>query len=192
MLDGVERPVSPVLVLDAAPAPAVDVATVQAAQAGDHAAFGRLHARYARMVHAILLARVPRDDAEDLVQEVFLTAFDRVAGLREPQTFGGWLATIARHRATDFLRRRRETDPLSDQIPGPRPYAAAEALEAAEVLRAIRALPEAYRETLIMRLCEGMSGPEIAAQCGLEPGSVRVNLHRGMRLLREKLGIPNE
>ena len=57
------------------------------------------------------------------------------------------------------------------------------------MLEAIRALPEAYRETLVMRLCEGMSGPEIAAATGLEPGSVRINLHRGMKLLREKLGI---
>jgi RNA polymerase sigma-70 factor (ECF subfamily) len=55
------------------------------------------------------------------------------------------------------------------------------------VLRAIRSLPEAYRETLALRLVEGMSGPEIAEQTGLTPASVRVNLHRGMLLLKEKL-----
>ena len=60
--------------------------------------------------------------------------------------------------------------------------------EAAEALEAIRALPEAYRETLVLRLVEGMTGPEIAARTGLQPASVRVNLHRGMKLLREKLG----
>jgi RNA polymerase sigma-70 factor (ECF subfamily) len=61
------------------------------------------------------------------------------------------------------------------------------------VLRAIRELPEAYRETLILRLVEGMSGPEIATRTGLTPGSVRVNLHRGMKQLREKLGwSPND
>ena len=54
------------------------------------------------------------------------------------------------------------------------------------MLAAIQGLPEAYRETLVMRLCEGMSGPEIAEVTGLEPGSVRINLHRGMKLLREK------
>jgi len=57
------------------------------------------------------------------------------------------------------------------------------------VLRTIRSLPEAYRETLILRLVEGMTGPEIAARTGLTPGSVRVNLHRGMKQLREKLGL---
>ena len=49
----------------------------------------------------------------------------------------------------------------------------------------IRGLPEAYRETLIMRLVEGMTGPEIAKVTGLTPQSVRVNLCRGMKMLRE-------
>ena len=53
----------------------------------------------------------------------------------------------------------------------------------------IRELPEAYRETLVLRLVEGMTGPEIAGRTGLTPASVRVNLHRGMKLLREKLGF---
>ena len=56
------------------------------------------------------------------------------------------------------------------------------------MLDAIRKLPDAYRDTLLMRLVEGMSGAEIADRSGLSAGSVRVNLHRGMKLLREKLG----
>jgi RNA polymerase sigma-70 factor, ECF subfamily len=59
---------------------------------------------------------------------------------------------------------------------------------ARRALEAVQSLPEAYRETLILRLVEGMSGEEIAARTGLSPGSVRVNLHRGMKMLREKLG----
>ena len=61
------------------------------------------------------------------------------------------------------------------------------AAEAARALTAIRALPEAYRQTLMLRFVEGMTGPEIAARTGLTPGSVRVNLHRGMQLLRGAL-----
>ena len=60
-------------------------------------------------------------------------------------------------------------------------------LDAQYALAAIRALPEAYRETLMLRLVEGLDGPEIAARTGLTPGSVRVNLHRGMALLRTAL-----
>jgi RNA polymerase sigma-70 factor (ECF subfamily) len=55
------------------------------------------------------------------------------------------------------------------------------------ILALVRSLPETYREPLILRLVEGMTGPEIAARTGLTPGSVRVNLHRGMQQLREKL-----
>ena len=51
----------------------------------------------------------------------------------------------------------------------------------------IRSLPEAYRETLVLRLVEGMTGPEIAKRTGLTAASVRVNLHRGMKMLREQL-----
>ena len=158
--------------------------TIRAAAAGDREAFGQLYACYFRMVHAVLLGRVPRRDVDDLVQDVFLTAFTRLKGLREPAEFGGWLATIARNRATDHLRRSHEQVELPDELPG------GEAIEAdtLAVLDAVRKLPDAYRETLLMRLVEGMTGAEIADRAGLTEGSVRVNLHRGMALLREKLG----
>ena len=57
-----------------------------------------------------------------------------------------------------------------------------------EAFDAIRSLAPAYRETLVLRLVEGLTGPEIAERTGLTPDSVRVNLHRGFKLLREKLG----
>ena len=62
--------------------------------------------------------------------------------------------------------------------------------EALAALAVIQTLPEAYRETLVLRLVEGMTGPEIAARTGLTPASVRVNLHRGMKQLRERLEAP--
>ena len=55
------------------------------------------------------------------------------------------------------------------------------------MLAVIQSLPAAYRETLVLRLVEGMTGEEIAEQTGLTSGSVRVNLHRGMKRLREAL-----
>jgi RNA polymerase sigma-70 factor (ECF subfamily) len=158
-----------------------------AARAGDRAAFAALHERYGRMVHAVLLARVPAGVADDLVQDVFVAALERIGELRAVEAFGGWLAQIARHRAVDHLRARRAEAPFeADAVVAGGQVAA----EAREALAAIRALPEAYRETLLMRLCEGLTGPEIAERTGLTPGSVRVNLHRGMQLLRARLGIP--
>jgi RNA polymerase sigma-70 factor (ECF subfamily) len=119
------------------------------------------------------------------VQEVFLTALRKLDTLRDAERFGPWVAMIARNRAMDFHRRARATEELRDELShAPRPLA-----EAAEALEIIRGLPEAYRETLVLRLVEGMTGPEIAARTGLRPASVRVNLHRGMKLLRERLGL---
>lgn len=165
---------------------------IRSAVGGDQRAFAALHARYAAMVHAILLARLPPSDAEDQVQEVFLLAWRRLGQLEEPAGFGAWLAAIARHRAVDVLRRRRPTEPLVPTMSDVARASSADVAEAHHVIAMIQTLPEAYRETLVMRLCEGMSGPEIAEVTGLEPGSVRINLHRGMKLLRDKLGIPHK
>jgi RNA polymerase sigma-70 factor, ECF subfamily len=159
-------------------------ADVRAVARGDSEAFSRVYAAYGRLVRAILLGRVPRRDVDDLLQDVFVTAYLRIRELRDPAAFGGWIATIARNRATDHLRQSRDHDELPAELPG------GDAVEADTliVLDAIRRLPHAYRDTLLMRLVEGMSGAEIADRSGLSAGSVRVNLHRGMKLLREKLG----
>lgn len=172
-----------------------DDVLVRAAQQGDRSAFGALYSRYARMVHGILLARVPHADVDDLVQDVFLQALPRLSSLREASKFPGWLAAIARNRASDFHRRSTPVDRFRDEFPDEAGAAAApgsppgshSSAEARAALDAILALPESYREPLILRLVEGMTGPEIAARTGLTHGSVRVNLHRGMQQLREVL-----
>ena len=92
---------------------------------------------------------------------------------------------ITRNRATDYHRRSRENTELPKDLGRNDPPEA----EAKAVLAIIRSLPEAYRDPLILRLVEGMTGPEIAVRTGLTPGSVRVNLHRGMKMLRDKLGL---
>lgn len=162
-----------------------DARLVRRAQRGDETAFAGLYDRYARVVHGILLARVPRVDVDDLVQDVFLSAWQRLDTLRDPAAFGGWLAMITRNRATDSRRRSIDVEELPATLTAH--DATAARAEALAILEIVRALPEAYSETLIMRLVEGLTGPEIAQRTGLTPASVRVNLHRGMKLLREKL-----
>src|SRR2546423_1593356 len=161
------------------------VALVRAVLKGDRDSFGQLYALYAPMVHGILLARVPATEVDDLVQEVFLQALRKLNTLRDANAFGGWLAMIARNRAMDFHRRRRAGEELTEEITT---QVAGRKEEAVEVLEVIRQLPDAYSETLVLRLVEGMTGPEIAARTGLTPDSVRVNLSRGMKMLRERLG----
>jgi len=156
---------------------------VRAAQKGHGPAFESLYRAFSGMVHGVLLAHVRYSDAEDLMQEVFLRAMQQLDRLREPEAFGGWLCAIARRAAFDHHRGARAMEELPAEVAGgDRPDGTA-----FEVLDRIRELPESYRETLMMRLVEGMTGPEIAARTGLTPESVRVNLCRGMKLLRERL-----
>jgi hypothetical protein len=84
-----------------------DASLVNAARAGDRSAFGALYARHAKMVHGILLARVPATEVDDLVQDVFLRALPHLGGLRDVTRFGPWLAAITRNRANDYHRRSR-------------------------------------------------------------------------------------
>jgi RNA polymerase sigma-70 factor (ECF subfamily) len=152
------------------------------------------------MVHGVLLARVPAGEVDDLVQDVFLLALRRLATLRESGSFGAWLAAIARNLANGYHRRSAPENQVAPQ--GQRTDGTNEReiergnisgdyqSPAVAILDAIRTLPDAYRETLILRLVEGMTGPEIAVRTGMTHGSVRVNLHRGMQQLRAKLS-PN-
>jgi len=163
---------------------------VVAVQGGERAAFATLYERFHRVIHAIALARIPAGDASDVVQDVFAEVWLKVTTLREPAAFPGWILTLARRRAIDHVRKRGPATSLDAMVDGgardlaiePPPRA-----EAVAALHAIRTLPETYRETLIMRLVEGLNGPEIAERTGMTPESVRVHLHRGMKLLRDKL-----
>jgi RNA polymerase sigma-70 factor (ECF subfamily) len=160
-----------------------EVMLVKAVLAGDRECFARLYSLYAPMVHGILLARVPRSEVDDLVQDIFLHAFRKLHTLRDLGAFGPWIAMIARNRAMDFYRRSRETVEITEDLRS----TDGSVSSATEILELIRGLPEAYRETLVLRLVEGMTGPEIAERTGLTPASVRVNLHRGIKQLRQKL-----
>jgi RNA polymerase sigma-70 factor (ECF subfamily) len=168
-----------------------DATWVAAARDGDRAAFGQLYERYARMVHGVLLAKVPVGEVDDLVQDVFIRALRRLSTLREAASFGAWLAAIARNVASDYHRRSVPEEPLTDDASDNEIQCGMSSEDqdgsAAAIFDAVMSLSEAYRETLILRLVEGMTGPEIAARTGMTHGSVRVNLHRGMEQLRTKL-----
>jgi RNA polymerase sigma-70 factor (ECF subfamily) len=181
----------------AEPTPTIDAraaetaALVRAAQGGDRAAFGTLYERFVRLVHGVLLASTDREEVADLVQDVFFRALRQLHTLHEPAAFGGWIATMARNEARMHHRAAKPTEALSDQLAGP-PSAGPEAqLEMDDVLRALRTLPERYREPLALRLVQQMGGEEIATMLGLTHGTVRVYLHHGIRLLREQLGATN-
>jgi len=162
---------------------------VVAARAGAASAFGELHRRFAGVVHGIALARVAPGDADDVTQDVFVRVHRTLRSVRDPAAFPAWICRVARSVAADHVRRVRRRLPDAplpqDRAAPPVPTSDAELRE--RVLRALARLPEAYRETLLLRLAEGLPGPEIARRTGLTPDSVRVNLARGMAMLRPML-----
>jgi RNA polymerase sigma-70 factor (ECF subfamily) len=165
--------------------PALDGSLVSRALDGDEPAFRALYERYAPMVHAVLVARAPRGEADDLMQDVFLAAWRALHQLRDGEHAGAWLAAIARNAAHRGRTRAaaHAVAPLNEEPIDPRTGPDGRI----DVLTVLRRLPEAYRETLAMRLVEGLTGPQIAEATGLTHGSVRVNLSRGMKLLQDLL-----
>ena len=153
---------------------------------GDHEAYADLFGRYAPLARGVMLARTPQSDIDDAMQEVFLLSWRRLRSLKNEGAYAPWLATIARRTATSYLRSQcRRLARLRHFV---RPSQQSSTIGAVnEILEEIRTLPDAYREPLILRLVEQMSGEQIAKHTGLSPGSVRVNLHRGMKILRKRL-----
>lgn len=163
---------------------------VRQARRGSQHAFSFLYRRFSPLAHGILLGRFPPAVADELTQECFVIAFSRLDQLQEDGKFGAWLAAIARRVKPPASRETiadADLDAFRSAETPPEGVA-----DAARVLRAIADLPEAYRETLMLRLAEGLSGPEIATLTGLTHQSVRVNLHRGMTRLRAALGLAQQ
>jgi RNA polymerase sigma-70 factor (ECF subfamily) len=159
---------------------------VLAARNGDIRASQALYERFAPAVHGCLLSYVTRSETDDLLQDVFETVLSRLDELRDAAAFPGWLMAVTRNAARQHLRQGgRSHEALSDvETDGCGPELKAEARQVLEVLVS---LPPRYREVLVLRLVEGMTGPEIAASTGLTHGTVRVYLHEGMHLLRTSL-----
>jgi RNA polymerase sigma-70 factor (ECF subfamily) len=176
-------------------------ALVLKARTGDRPAFEELVRRTSRLVYARLYLETGDGRVvEDLVQETYLHALRRIDRLQDPRTFRGWLLTIASNAAVDGARRagrrKRLEPPRSDDsaaamvVDGsPGPAEAAERREQQQkVLTVLKAMPEEYREPLMLRYLAGADYETIGAQLGLSNGSLRGLLHRGMKALRDALG----
>src|SRR4029079_8502438 len=83
---------------------------------GDDEAFSEFYRMFAPMVHGIVLARVSRNDVDDIIQEVFISAYKNFDSLRDKNAVGGWLAMIARNRATEFFRQSKPTEELAEDV----------------------------------------------------------------------------
>ncbi|MGH8040880.1 MAG: RNA polymerase sigma factor [Rudaea sp.] len=167
-------------------------ALVRRAVAGDVAAFERLYRDHVGRVHGTILRLVGMDRAraEELTQEAFVRAWQKLAGFRFESAFSTWLHRLGVNTALMDLRVPREEDAMgADELQAAAgaqvPFCAA---ERGELERAVAALPPRARAVLVLHDVEGFKHEEIAAELGMAVGSSKAQLHRARGLLRRRLG----
>lgn len=181
---------------------------ITSACGGDSECFGKLYDLYApRMYRFIFLKTGHKGDTEDLLHEVFLSAWKNIGSYR-PQSaipFTSWLYQIARNRVIDYYRTHKQTLSLDDIIKtdalpielmssghGMLAQTINQKLELEGVMRALKFLPDEYQTILIMRYIEDLSPQEIASAIGKTSGAVRVLQHRALRQLKKNIEQSHE
>jgi RNA polymerase sigma-70 factor, ECF subfamily len=175
--------------------PDTDAALVARALAGDADGFEMLVRRHFRAAYAVALAltREPAD-ADDVCQDAFVRAYERLADCREPHRFAAWLAQIVRNRARNrlaYFRIRRALPLASAEDRASSRASPAVDAEREELRRALLAalggLPPVQREVVMLHDLEGMKHGEIAELVGCSEGMSRRHLSDARRVLRVKL-----
>ena len=169
-----------------------DTDDVRAAAAGDSAAFRRLYQLHVGRVHGVVfrLAGYDHARAEDLTQEAFIRAWQKLPGFRHESAFGTWLYRLAVNVALMDIR-ARGADPVStvddENLPehAEIPFCAA---ERRELECAISQLPPRARAVLVLHDIEGWHHMEISTELGMAAGTSKAQLHRARNLLRKALG----
>ncbi|MGO8704016.1 MAG: RNA polymerase sigma factor [Candidatus Brocadiia bacterium] len=182
-----------------------DSALVRRAKTGDFAAFEDLVSRHERGVYSLAMNMLrQRQDAEDVVQTSFLSAFENLGRFREEAAFGTWVRKIAVHAALKVIRTRKRARIESlkhaaeaEKGSVPHPAFIAEWRDPSEVMdrkrlqetldQAMRALPEKQRLVFVLRDIEGLSVREAARLLAISEGNVKVRLLRARLALRERL-----
>lgn len=188
-------------------------ALVEELRAGSEEAFGWLIAHYHQPIYSLLARTVQnRADAADLTQEVFVKVFRKIGSFHGESSLRTWIYRIALREASNqrrwWVRHKQQEIPIEQELtePGARspvylkemlvdpaesPFDAAERAENRErVERALLAVPEPYRSTLILRDVEGLVYEEVAEMQGVNLGTVKSRLVRGRAILRALLMPP--
>jgi len=160
----------------------------RAAIHGDREAFEMIIRTHSRTLFAIAYGILQsREEAEDVVQDSLVKAWKTRWRVRDPEKFPAWLATIARHRAHDIFRKRRNV-PFSEQITEAIEPEPADTTALDEQLHsALAALPELHRAALTLRYFEEMDYRIIENILGLTNGALRGILGRALATMRKQL-----
>lgn len=159
---------------------------------GDRQAFGALVERLrAGLIGYITGLLGTRDDAEELAQEAFLVAWQKIHGLREPARVGGWIGRIA-HNLTVRRAKVVQTVPLGEDPPADRANPSDKSNPGEDprlvgLLAAVARLGRPHREVIARKHFDGHTGEQIARDLGVKPGTVRSRLSRAYGELREML-----
>lgn len=169
-------------------------ALVQRAQAGDTRAFEAVYRRLVGRIYALCL-RMTRDPqrAEELTQDVFVRAWERMESFRGDSKFATWLHRLAVNVVLQAGRMKGRRESREHLVADPGEYLGRVTREMpgtrVDIERAIAALPEGARTVLILRDIEGYKYNEIAEMQGVALGTVKAQIHRARKLMREKLGL---
>jgi RNA polymerase sigma factor (sigma-70 family) len=176
-----------------------DQALVAAVRAGDDGAFERLYHRYQRRIGAYIYGMVhDHGRAEDITQDVFMSALRRMRKTDTPIAFKPWIYEIAKNACIDAFRRSRRAEEVSYDADdgterlhlvsnGPTPDAAVDTRMSLDHLRgAFGGLSEAHHQILVMRELEGLSYRQIGEKLGMSRPSVESTLFRARRRLSEE------
>lgn len=173
-----------------------DSSLVRRAAAGETGAFEQLYRRHAGRVHGAVwrLSGMNTARAEELTQEAFIRAWQKLSSFRFESAFSTWLHRLAVNVALMDLRRQTPEigadEELLDAASEPtRPFCAG---ERADLERAVAGLPPRARAVLVLHDIEGWKHEEIAAELGMAVGSSKAQLHRARGLLRRVLGESHE
>lgn len=169
-----------------------DAALVRRVREGDSSAFDEIVKAYMRQVFQVAYRVVGhREDAEDLVQDCFLAAYQYLDSYDVDRPFGPWITRIVLNRGANLRRSRarRATEPETDAVsPAPSALDEATRAEAREKLVEVMAtLNERQRMIVTMFDVDGMTSTEIGERLELAPGTVRWHLHEARRVLRSAL-----
>lgn len=164
------------------------------AQAGDVQAFERLYRAHVSRIYALALRMTADPDrAEDLTQDAFVRAWDRLSTFRGDSAFGTWLHRLAvRVVLGDRRSRGRHAEEALEEDRLDRPprelrTAPARSGTTVDLERAVAALPPGARSVLVLHDIEGYRHREIAELLGVTEGTSKAQLFRARRLLREAL-----
>jgi len=166
------------------------------ARRGDAEAFGELVTRYQTGVFNVCYRILhERGEAEDLAQESFMRAYDRLNTFDIEREFGPWIRRVAANLCLNHLESQKVTAPLDeerDADESQKPEAVTEVRERGEQIReALASLPPHYRLVVELRHYQEMSYDEIAAELRIPLSDVKSHLFRARKLLAEKLHAPD-